>query len=122
MVRGRKPTGPKLVEGLDGSDYAKLRLRVILETIGGDRTIESACDELGIGVTAFYKLRNRTLEEAVAGLEPRPVGRPRTLGAEESSTLEALRSEIMQLHADVKNAQTREEIALILGMVPPKKR
>jgi hypothetical protein len=40
MGRGRKADGPKLVESLAGSPEAKRRCRVILDTLGGQR---SAC-------------------------------------------------------------------------------
>ena len=46
--RGRKPLGAQLVDRLEGSEHAKIRLKVILETLAGRQTIPEACDELGI--------------------------------------------------------------------------
>ena len=48
MSRGRPPKRSRLVEGLDGSDQAKLRLKVILQTLTGECTVEQACEQLGI--------------------------------------------------------------------------
>ena len=77
MPRGRPAKGPKLVEGLEGSDEAKKRLEVVLETIAGKIGIDEACETLDIGKTAFHKLRARVLQSALIDLEPKPLGRPR---------------------------------------------
>jgi hypothetical protein len=53
MARGRPASGPQLVERLEGTETAKQRLQVLLETVAGQRQIADACDELGIGKTAF---------------------------------------------------------------------
>jgi hypothetical protein len=47
-MAGRPPEGPKLVDRLEGPDESKKRLRAILETIAGKRTIDDVCEELGI--------------------------------------------------------------------------
>jgi len=65
-----------LVERLDGSERAKTRLRVILETLSGQRTIPDACEELGIQETMFHRVRSEVLQTALDRLEPRPLGRP----------------------------------------------
>ena len=40
---GRPCKGPNLVDGLDGSAEARTRLRIVLETIAGQRTVAEAC-------------------------------------------------------------------------------
>lgn len=60
----RPPTGPKLVNALDGDPEQKERLQVVLETLSGGRTIRSACEQLGIGEAHFHRLRRRALEGA----------------------------------------------------------
>ena len=35
-MRGRRPAGPEIVERLPGSEQARLRLRVVLETLAGE--------------------------------------------------------------------------------------
>ena len=52
--RGRKPTGTKLVEHLEGSERAKTRLKAILETLSGQRSIPEVCEELGIQESMFH--------------------------------------------------------------------
>lgn len=106
----RPPRGPKQVESLQGSAHAKRRLRVILETITGQRRIASACEVLGINEAAFHKLRQRTLQEAVEGLEPRPLGRPRQEPTAEEKEISALQEEIHDLKRRLHAASLREEI------------
>ena len=117
MRRGRPPKGPGLVDGLPGSAVAKRRLRLILETIAGDRSVGEACAVLGIGEAAFHKLRSRFLQESVDLLEPRPAGRPASsppAGAQSQTDLEA---EIRQLHLDLQAARVRAELALAMPQV-----
>jgi hypothetical protein len=118
MGRGRKTSGPDLVDGLLGSAEAKKRLKVILETITGRRTIADACRELVMNEAAFHKLRERTLGEAVEGLEPRPLGRPKKEEPPEvEKKVEALEEENAQLRLELKVAEVREEMARTLPYV-----
>lgn len=107
--------GARLVEGLEGSRGAKERLRVVLETLSGQKSIAEACRELGVGETAFYKMRTRWLREALGSLEPRRRGRPpkakETVGAEE---VRKLREEIEAVRREARIAAVREEIAVAL--------
>jgi len=114
MRKGRPAKGPKLVETLDGSEDAKRKLRIILETVTGKWSVEEACETLGIGPAAFHKLRSRTLQDAVHSLEPRPVGRPRQEVPKEATEIEALKAEIWQLKFDLQAARIREEIAVTM--------
>src|SRR5208282_948018 len=74
--RGRKPTGSNLVEHLEGSERAKARLKAILETLSGARSIPEVCEELGINESMFHRVRSEVLQTALQRLEPRPLGRP----------------------------------------------
>jgi len=109
--RGRKPTGPQLVERLDGSQHAKTRLKVILETVSGQRTIAEACAELGIHETMFHKLRAVVLQTALDRLEPRPLGRPRQTPSPLDVRLTELEGENLRLTIDLKAAEVRRELA-----------
>ena len=117
MPGGRPPRGPELVRGLTGSPEAKRRLRAILQTISGERSVKAVCEDLGIGEAAFYKLRARTLQESVEGLEPRPVGRPPSERSEDAQKVEALQEELARLERELEAARVREEIALALPAV-----
>ncbi len=72
---GRPRLGAKLVDGLKGSREAKARLRAILATISGESSTGEAAGSLGCNEANLYALRNRTLQEALCGLEPRKPGR-----------------------------------------------
>jgi hypothetical protein len=102
------------VDGVEGSREAKRRLRVILETVAGERTVDEACAKLGMGPAAFYKLRERVLQDAVASLEPRKVGRPRKEKSREQEKLEKLQAELFEVKKDLQAARIREEIAVVM--------
>ena len=109
--RGRKPTGAMLVERLDGSARAKTRLRVILETLAGQRTIPDACEELGIQETMFHRVRFEVLQTALDRLEPRPLGRPPRQVSPQDGRISALEDENLQLRVELKAAEIRRELA-----------
>jgi hypothetical protein len=112
MVRGRRPVGIKLIEHVQGSAAAKLRLQRILETLTGQCTVGEACQLLGIAARRFHILRMQWLQQAVQDLELRPPGRPsHTTHAEDTRAL-ALEAEVQRLRIDLHAARIREEIAL----------
>jgi hypothetical protein len=106
-----------LVDDLQGSGHAKKRLQLMLETISGTRTVSSACEELGINEAAFHKLRTRTLQEALEGLEPRPLGRPRHEASPEEIEIEQLTEEIRDLKLRLQASRLREEVATVMPHV-----
>jgi hypothetical protein len=108
--RGRKPTGAQLVERLEGSPHAKDRLKVILETLAGQRTIPEACDLLSIQETMFHKLRWQVLQTALGRLEPRPLGRPSHVPSPETQRIAELEEELQQQKAKLKAAQIHQEL------------
>ena len=114
MGRGRPPAGPGLVEGVEGPDEAKRRLRVILETVSGTRQVADACAELGISEAAFHNLRQQALAAAVEGLAPRPAGRPRKDGDPEQRRIRELEEQVFVLKKDLQAARIREEIAIAM--------
>jgi transposase-like protein len=109
--RGRKPTGPQLVERLEGSSHAKIRLRIILETLAGQRTIPDACAELGIQESMFHKLRSAVLQTALGRLEPRPLGRRPQYTSPEDEHAAELEDEVEHLRMELQAAQIRQELA-----------
>jgi hypothetical protein len=111
---GRHPAGPNLVEGLEGPDEAKRRLKVILETVAGTRTISEACAELGISEAAFHELRKQALSAAVEGLAPRPVGRPRKDSDPEQRRIHDLEEQVFLLKKDLQAERIRKEIAIAM--------
>ena len=112
--RGRPVKGAQLVEDLDGSQAARQRLGIILQTLAGVLNIEEACAVLKINRSRFHVLRRQFLGQAVELLEPRPRGRRSYQPSEPERQLAALQREIVQLKLDLKAAQIREEIALVM--------
>jgi hypothetical protein len=74
-MRGRRPAGPECVEHLAGSQQAKERLQVVLETLAGTCRVQEVCQRLGLSEPRFHQLRQQVLEAALERLEPRPAGR-----------------------------------------------
>ena len=114
MGRGRHPSGPSLVDGLEGPDEAKRRLKVILEPIASGRPIAEACAELGIGEAAFHNLRKQALEGAISSLAPRPAGRPRKDADPEQQRIHQLEEQVFQLKMEAQAARVQAEIALTM--------
>jgi hypothetical protein len=110
---GRKPTGPQIVERLEGSPSAKQRLEVILETIAGQLTIPEACARLGIGESRFHDLRNRTLQVTLKTLEPRRLGRPPKPTPFPQGEIDTLKAELDRAHKELAVADVQVSLARI---------
>ena len=113
-MRGRHPLGPRLVDETEGSDQACRRLKVMLETISGQKRIAEACEELGIGAAQFHRLRNKMMQGALVSLEPAAPGRPRGAMEAVDERIAAMQEENRQLRVELRAAQIREEIALLM--------
>jgi transposase len=105
------------VEQAEGSADAKRRLRVILETVAGLKSVPEACAALGVEEARFYQLREKAMEAAVAGLEAGASGRPRKEEPAESAEVKALREERDRLRLELRLSQVREELAVALPHV-----
>jgi len=114
MARGRPPSGPKLLQRLDGSSQAKARLKAVLETLAGKRTIPDACRELGIGEAAFHKMRQKVLQSALGSLHPAPAGRPPAVESAQDSRMAELEAQVRELRLQLQAARVREEIAIAM--------
>jgi hypothetical protein len=99
---------------MDGSEQAKVRLKVILEVISGKRTLKSASEELGISEARYHELERIALQGAVEHLEPKPAGRPPSATATPDPKLLALEEEVKELRIGLRAAQIREEIAIVM--------
>lgn len=114
MPAGRPPKGLKHIEDLEGPEESKHRLRVILETLTGERTIEEACELLDLSEARFHELRHQALCGALVSLAPRHAGRPRKPRPEGASRIEELEHEVDELKVDLQAARVRTEIALVM--------
>jgi transposase-like protein len=93
---------------------AKIRLRIVLDTIAGKRTVSQACAELGVGEAAFHKLRARALDGALSALEPAPTGRPPKQQSPAQAQVGELKRQLQELRTELRATQIREEIALTM--------
>ena len=109
--RGRKPTGTNLLEHLEGSERAKTRLKAILETLSGERSIPEVCEELGIQESMFHRVRSEVLQTALDRLEPRPLGRPPLPQLPQDLQAAELEAENLRLQLELKAAEVRRELA-----------
>ncbi|MEZ0228966.1 MAG: hypothetical protein ACAI25_10105 [Planctomycetota bacterium] len=107
----RPPEGPNLADHLDLPDDTKHRLKVVLETISGAKTIAEASAELGIGAARFHELRMQALEGAGIAISPKPAGRPRSEGEAADPRVAELDAKLKDMEIEVKAAHVREQIA-----------
>jgi hypothetical protein len=115
LMRGRTPLGPEVVEELTGSEEAKQRVRVILETMAGQLRVHEACARLGISEQRLRQIRAAMLQAAVQGVEKHRPGRPRR--PEELPEMVALRQQVDHLQEELELSRVREEVALVLPHV-----
>jgi len=115
--RGRKIEGPKTVESMYGSESAKQRLEVILDTIAGRTSIEAACMKLCLGRSAFYELRQKALAGALESLEPGLPGRPRNAADPEEERVHELEQELRDIKIELEASRIREELAIAMPHV-----
>jgi len=116
---GRKPLATGHVDRLQGSEPAKQRLTVLLETLRGELPVPEACQRLGICESRFHELRGEWLQEALELLEPRPLGRPprQADAAPLPSRIQALEAENRTLRQQLTAAELRRELAEVLPHV-----
>jgi transposase-like protein len=122
-MAGRKPLELAHVDALDGSERAKERLRVFLETLRGELSVPEACQRLGLHESYFHELRHRWLQDALTLLEPQPVGRPvqkppREEPPELARENARLAAEAEALREELCASQVREEITRIKSAPP----
>jgi transposase-like protein len=118
-MRGRRPAGPEYVDRLEGSDLAKERLKIVLQTLAGQCRVTEACQHLGICEQRFHQIREEALTAALAGLEPQPAGRPAVVTAPTAAAQQTLQTQVEQLEVELRAAQARAEIALTLPRLVP---
>jgi hypothetical protein len=116
-MRGRRPWGPEYAETLKLSELAKERLKVVLQTIAGQCRIGDACSQLGISEQRFDQLREDALRAAGERLELRASGRPVQTPSPAQEQIRLLEAKVAELEVELRVAQTRAEIALVLPQV-----
>lgn len=106
-MRGRTPVGPELAEQLDGSEQARERMRVILQTLAGTMRVSEACAEFGICQQRFETIRTEAIQAGIEALEVKPAGRPARVEPENQEELNRLE----ELEVELEAALVRVELA-----------
>lgn len=116
-MRGRRPRGPECVDNLTGSATAKERLKIVLEVIAGRCRVTEACHKLGISEARFHQLKNEALAGAMTALEPGHAGRPPRVPSPAEEQVRLLEHKLQEQAIELRAAEVREEIALVLPRV-----
>ena len=117
MARGRPADSRIIVAHLTGSAQARQRLNLMLQTLKGQVPIPQAAAKLGVGRSYFCLQRQEMLQAALASLEPKPRGRPPLEVSAEQEEIQRLQQQVQALKIDLKAAQIREELALLMPHV-----
>lgn len=97
------------MESLEGTQGAKERLRVALETIAGTKSIAQACEELEVKEATVHELRARALQAALKELEPKAMGRPRKEIAQYGK-VEGLERKVAELERKLTVAEVKADL------------
>ncbi len=92
----------------------KARLRAIVETLTGERSVDEACTRLGIQRAYFQELRHKALQGALEALMPQQPGRrPRTQSVS-AAELESLRQAKSDLEEELVAMAVRVQLAMAM--------
>lgn len=101
-----------------GSPEARKQAALVLEVLGGARTIYEASEAMGISTNRYYQIERRALDGLIAALEPRKRGR--MAGGE--NHVARLESEKRRLALEVGRLQALLRVAhRALAISPPAK-
>ena len=115
MKRGRRPAGPEYVQHLDGSDIAKERVQIVLETVAGTCGVDDACQRLDICGQRFHQLRQQIMAGAVTAAEPGTPGRRAQPPSAADEKIQRLEQQVAELQRELQASKAREEITLVLS-------
>ena len=110
MGRGRPPKGLSHVDSLPGEKADKERLKTILATVTGNLSVKEACSRLEVSASRFHELRQTALNGMLAGLAPRPPGRPAK--EREPKEVRELRERVAWLEEELEISRLKTEIAM----------
>jgi hypothetical protein len=100
-----------LVESIEASPQARERAKVILLTLARKWSVQAGCRWLRVGRTRFQDLRQRMLGAAVAALEERAAGRPRSQVQRTCRQLSTLRRRLVELEQELRRTQAELDVA-----------
>ena len=109
---GRTTSSEQLVDALDASEEAKMRLRAVLANLAGEATPAQAGERVGVAQAMFYRFRRDSLQAAAERLEPRAGGRPAATTTPEEERIALLEAKVRELELELAASRVREEIAV----------
>ncbi len=101
---------PSLVQGIQASEEARERTKVMLLTLAGQWTVRDGCDRLGIGRTRFQDLRREMLAAAVEVFERGRPGRPRRRAPRESRRTRELEQQVCALSLEAQRLRAQLDL------------
>ena len=117
MARGRPANSSTIVAHLTGSAQSRQRLNLMLQTLKGQVPIPQAAAKLGVGRSRFCLQRQEMLQAALESLEPKPRGRPPAQISPQERQIADLQQQVQTLKIDLRAAEIREELALLMPHV-----
>lgn len=120
-MRGRHAIGPEIAEQVADSPFEALRLRLILESITGQKRVQDVCAEMGVCSQMFERLRERSMRAAARSLRLGHAGRPRKEESAADARVAELEREKAELLAENQALRVRAELAAGLPRLAGKK-
>jgi len=117
MSGGRPNKGVDHVDRIDAPEEEKRRLKIVLQTLTEEISVNEACRRLSIGTSRFHELRQEVLEGAVEGARPGRPGRPRKEETREERKIRRLERQVEDLREELELSLLRTELAVALPHV-----
>jgi hypothetical protein len=100
-----------LVQGIEVSEVARERAKVMLLTLGGQWSVRDGYERLGMKRTRFQDLRRQMLRAAVGALEGGASGRPRRRARGDAACVTRLRSQVRELTHELRLVRAQLDVA-----------
>lgn len=120
-MRGRHAMGPEIAEQVADSPFEAYRLRLILESITGQKRVQDVSAEMGVCSQMFERLRARAMRAAARSLRLGHAGRPRKDESAVDVRIAELEREKAALLAENRALRVRAEVAEGLPRLAGKK-
>jgi len=120
-MRGRHAVGPEIAEQVADSPLEAQRLRLILESLTGQKRVQDVCAEMGVCSQMFERLRERSMRAAARSLRLGHAGRRRKDVSAADPRVAELQRENAELKAENRALRVRVELAEGLPRLAGKK-
>jgi len=117
MGGGRPNFGVNHVDRIAAPEEEKRRVKIVLQTMTEEISVDEACQRLSIGTSRFHELRREILEGAIEGARPGRPGRPRQEETKEERKIRRLEGRVRELQEELELSLLRTELAVALPHV-----